>query len=112
VRLHLHLLSPLIPPPSLPYHPAPPCLALPCLTLLHTNELTTSTRTRGNAHGPSDIATRQLIATTTRSCPGCKRYIEKNGGCDHITCEYLLCESTGVMHEDWNTDWPVRQLQV
>jgi hypothetical protein len=52
---------------------------------------------RGNARGHTDIVTRQLIATTTRSCPGCKRYIEKNGGCDHITCEYLLGESTGVM---------------
>jgi hypothetical protein len=84
-------------PPSLPYHPAPPCLALPCLALLDTNQLTTPTRTRGKADNPTDVATRQLIESTTRPCPGCKRYIEKNGGCDHITCEYLLGEAPGVM---------------
>ena len=23
----------------------------------------------------------------TRKCPGCKIWIEKKGGCDHMTCE-------------------------
>jgi hypothetical protein len=88
VYIYLHPSSPR--PQYLTILPRP---ALPCLALLHTNHLTTPTRTRGKAHKPTDVATQQLIQATTRSCPGCKRYIEKNGGCDHITCEYLPGES-------------------
>ena len=29
------------------------------------------------------------IASTAKECPGCKSEIEKNGGCDHMTCKSL-----------------------
>ncbi|QRW15794.1 IBR domain protein [Rhizoctonia solani] len=34
-----------------------------------------------------DRATRAYLAKNTKSCPKCKRKIERNGGCDHMTCQ-------------------------
>jgi len=36
--------------------------------------------------------TRRLIALTTKPCPGCKKPIEKNGGCPHMTCSTCSCQ--------------------
>jgi hypothetical protein len=52
-----------------------------------SNHASQPARTRKKAHKAADAASRKLIKRTSRSCPGCKRYIEKNGGCDHITCK-------------------------
>jgi hypothetical protein len=32
-------------------------------------------------------ASQQLIKKLAKKCPGCKRNIEKNNGCDHMTCK-------------------------
>ncbi|CAB4489698.1 unnamed protein product [Rhizophagus irregularis] len=34
----------------------------------------------------SDFATADYISRETKGCPGCSIPIEKDGGCDHITC--------------------------
>ncbi|CAE7059866.1 unnamed protein product [Rhizoctonia solani] len=34
-----------------------------------------------------DRATRTYLIKNTKSCPRCKRKIERNGGCDHMTCQ-------------------------
>ena len=34
----------------------------------------------------SDFATVKYISKETKACPGCSIPIEKDGGCDHITC--------------------------
>ncbi|CAE6409214.1 unnamed protein product [Rhizoctonia solani] len=34
-----------------------------------------------------DLATRTYLVKNTKSCPKCKRKIERNGGCDHMTCQ-------------------------
>ena len=44
------------------------------------------------------------IASCTTRCPRCKSPIEKNGGCNHMTCKYCanefcwLCQSTWKNH--------------
>jgi len=30
------------------------------------------------------------VEKTTKACPGCKRPIEKNKGCDHMECTYIF----------------------
>ncbi|KAJ9603704.1 hypothetical protein H2200_011890 [Cladophialophora chaetospira] len=37
-------------------------------------------------------ASTQYKQTQTKSCPGCSAPIEKNGGCDHITCTPVAAE--------------------
>ncbi|CAF0942659.1 unnamed protein product [Rotaria sordida] len=41
-----------------------------------------------------DAGTRKWIKRYSKKCPGCQSNIEKNGGCDHITCpkcRYQFC---------------------
>jgi hypothetical protein len=33
---------------------------------------------------PSDAI--DILTSSTKACPRCKEHIEKNGGCDHMTC--------------------------
>ena len=35
-------------------------------------------------------ASLKIVEKTTKRCPGCQWPIEKNEGCAHMTCEYLL----------------------
>jgi hypothetical protein len=44
-------------------------------------------RTNKSLKKQEEIASRKLIAKTTKKCPGCKRSIEKSYGCDHMTCK-------------------------
>lgn len=32
----------------------------------------------------------KIIRKIAKRCPGCERYINKNGGCGHMTCKYSL----------------------
>lgn len=44
---------------------------------------------------------------TTKACPGCKRPIEKNKGCDHMECTYIFPvarEEVGVSECDVKAD--------
>jgi hypothetical protein len=50
-------------------------------------------RTNKSLKKQEEIASRKLIAKTTKKCPGCKRSIEKSYGCDHMTCKI---HSSGV----------------
>lgn len=40
----------------------------------------------GDCDIPPDAATAALIAETTRPCPACLQPVEKNHGCNHMTC--------------------------
>jgi hypothetical protein len=35
-------------------------------------------------------ASKRLMNTIAKTCPGCKRPIEKSYGCDHMTCKFLI----------------------
>lgn len=44
--------------------------------------------------GKKEIATDRWLQTNTKQCPKCKAKIQKNGGCDHMTCggcRYEFC---------------------
>ena len=42
--------------------------------------------------GGEDDMSRRWVASMTRPCPKCKVPIEKNGGCDHMTCRVASCQ--------------------
>jgi len=42
-----------------------------------------------NSHGEAETA--RWILLNTKSCPQCHRQIEKNGGCNHMTCPNDTC---------------------
>jgi hypothetical protein len=42
--------------------------------------------------GDSTLATEALLMATTKKCPMCAASIEKNDGCDHMTCQHCLGE--------------------
>ena len=35
---------------------------------------------------PSEVAEAAVAGVRVKRCPNCHEYIEKNGGCDHMTC--------------------------
>ncbi|OCL11781.1 hypothetical protein AOQ84DRAFT_335379 [Glonium stellatum] len=43
-------------------------------------------RTDGKQKKAEEQASKKVISETTKKCPGCKWDIEKNYGCDHMTC--------------------------
>lgn len=34
--------------------------------------------------------TEKIIKKIAKRCPGCRRFINKNGGCPHMTCEFSI----------------------
>lgn len=46
-------------------------------------------RTNGKLKKAEEEASRKVVEKTTKACPGCKRPIEKNRGCDHMTCKFF-----------------------
>lgn len=47
----------------------------------------TSFRTNKIFKREEEKASKKLMAKIAKTCPGCKRPIEKSYGCDHMTCE-------------------------
>jgi hypothetical protein len=44
-------------------------------------------RTNSKMRKAEESASRKLIKELAKKCPGCKWNIEKNDGCDHMTCK-------------------------
>lgn len=42
------------------------------------------------------------LAANTKDCPKCKRSIEKNGGCNHMTCPLCKHEFCWVCSDEWS----------
>lgn len=59
-------------------------------------------RTDSKIKKAEDSASRKLIKELAKKCPGCKWNIEKNNGCDHMTCKnsllspIMLCFQKGI----------------
>ncbi|PSN63182.1 hypothetical protein BS50DRAFT_501331 [Corynespora cassiicola Philippines] len=49
-------------------------------------------RTDGKQKKAEDAASKKLIQETAKKCPGCAWNIEKNNGCDHMTCRRSKCK--------------------
>jgi ankyrin repeat protein len=51
----------------------------------------------------NDVAQRLWMKANTRPCPKCKAPIEKNDGCNHMTCSNRSCrhEFCWICREDW-----------
>jgi len=45
---------------------------------------------------PADVDMEEVMGVKVKRCPKCQGYIEKNGGCDHMTCRHRGCG-----HEFW-----------
>ena len=43
------------------------------------------------------------IQANTKPCPACKKYIEKNEGCNHMTCSQCKHEFCWICFADWPT---------
>lgn len=48
-----------------------------------------------------DSETANYIVANTKECPKCKRNIEKNGGCNHMTCQLCRHEFCWICMGDW-----------
>lgn len=60
-------------------------------------------RKLGTDTNEAEAETRRLLERTTKACPRCKANIEKNNGCNHMTCTSKGCG----YHFCWNclADW-------
>jgi len=47
--------------------------------------------------------TANWITANTKICPHCKKSIEKNGGCNHMSCSICKYEFCWVCMDDWKT---------
>lgn len=50
-----------------------------------------------------DLETANWIEANTHNCPGCDGAIEKNGGCNHMTCRTCKKEFCWICNGDWAT---------
>lgn len=50
-------------------------------------------RTNKKLKKQEEIASKRVISETTKKCPGCKSPIQKNYGCDHMSCKFMYEES-------------------
>lgn len=59
-------------------------------------------RTDGSLKRAEEVATEQTKQRTTKTCPKCASPIEKNDGCDHMTCELIKHPQTSLA-DSWTT---------
>lgn len=50
-----------------------------------------------------DSETANWLSANTKDCPSCKSAIEKNGGCNHMTCKSCSFNFCWICRTDWNT---------
>lgn len=50
-----------------------------------------------------DFASANWIASNCKQCPKCKSEINKNGGCNHMTCRQCSHEFCWICNSDWRT---------
>ena len=64
-----------------------------------------NTKSAGNNPEKIDGKTANWIISNTKECPKCRTSIEKNGGCNHMTCRSIKCkyEFCWVCLESWST---------
>lgn len=55
----------------------------------------------GGTAGDQDIGNRLWIAANTKRCPKCNTLIEKDEGCNHMSCSYCKHEFCWICMEDW-----------
>ncbi|CAG2114667.1 unnamed protein product [Medioppia subpectinata] len=62
-------------------------------------------KSAGNNSERIDGKTANWIITNTKECPKCRTTIEKNGGCNHMTCRSIKCkyEFCWVCLDSWST---------
>lgn len=47
-----------------------------------------------------DKKSRKTIRRIAKRCPGCQRYINKNGGCQHMSCKLIPIVNFGTVREE------------
>jgi ariadne-1 len=50
-----------------------------------------------------EVLVNEWERTNTRPCPTCQRRIEKNGGCNHMTCSQCGYEFCWICGHEWNS---------
>ncbi|VDN97339.1 unnamed protein product [Rodentolepis nana] len=48
-----------------------------------------------------NLATSSLIAASCKTCPRCKSWTSKDGGCNHMTCSICGFEWCWICHTEW-----------
>lgn len=71
----------------------------------HGPSLFEAQRIEGHSQSTAQDGTEQLLETTTRPCPRCFVAIEKEGGCQHMTCSNPRCrhEFCWLCLRDWKS---------
>lgn len=61
---------------------------VPCEMPMHTGQSCTEYQAELETQRKERQATDDYLKRSSRQCPGCTIHIEKNEGCDHMTCKF------------------------
>jgi ariadne-1 len=56
-----------------------------------------------NSTDLDDVLANNWICNKTKKCPACNKDIEKNGGCNHMTCKMCAHQFCWVCFQDWGS---------